>query len=151
MRNPHPRDSRISFDETPHQYWVDGIAVGWSVTGLVSYFSREFVPAVVIDGMRHGRNWPRAGYVTLLPGKCAAIAKDLASALITVGRGSEAEACMAAGASSPPEVAAHGKPPLADDLASIVQQLRPSCEDAPSPLARGMKRAGRERAGGCRR
>ena len=48
---------------------------------------------------------------------------------------------MAAGASSPPEVAAHGKPPHTDHLASIVQKVRLSCENAPSPLARGMKRA----------
>ena len=26
--NPHSRDARIWFDEAPHQYWVDGTAVG---------------------------------------------------------------------------------------------------------------------------
>ena len=139
--NKNRRDERIWFDEGPHQYWVDGIAVGWSVTGLVSKFCREFVAAEVINGMRQGKNWPRAGYVTLSPEKRAEIAEDLARVLRSVGRGLEAEACMKAGASPPPEVAAHGEPPHADDLAMMVQQLRRSCEHASSPLACGIKRA----------
>ena len=130
MKNPHPRDERISFDEKPHEYWVDGIRVAWSATSLVSYFSGEFVPALVIDGMRRGRNWPRPGYVTLLEGKRRKIAEDLAEVLLTMGRMADAEACKAAGELSPPEVAAHGAPPHADALASIVQYLRPTCSAA---------------------
>ena len=104
-------------------------------------FAEEFVPEAVVAGMRQGRNWPRPGYVTLSPRKRRKIAGELASALGSQGRRDEAAACEAAGAASPPEIAARGEPPRSDALVAIVRMLRPTCEHAPSPVGRGIKRA----------
>ena len=40
LKNPHPRDARIVFDEGPHVYYVDGCSDGYiSSTTLIHSFS----------------------------------------------------------------------------------------------------------------
>lgn len=47
--NSHERDSRISFDEEPHIYYVDGIPYDISVTGFIKEFTHEFNEDEVIN------------------------------------------------------------------------------------------------------
>ena len=141
LRNPHPRDVRISFDEGPHTYWVDGIAVGWSVTGLVKYLCNEFDPDGAIAMMRSGGNWPRAGYVTLSQTKRTKIAVELADVMRAAGNAACAARVMAAVGVSPPAAVECGGAPRHDELAVSLQALRPLCVTAPEPMARGIKRA----------
>lgn len=59
MRNPMPREDRIVFHEETHTYRVDGIKAPRSVTGLVhEYQSGSFDPAVAVETMKRGKNWP---------------------------------------------------------------------------------------------
>ena len=39
--HPHPNDSRVTFDEDSHTYFVDGNPVGLSVTGVLKAVERE--------------------------------------------------------------------------------------------------------------
>jgi len=57
--NPHPRDARIRFDEIPHIYYVDGVAVGTSVTSLKHGYFSQFNADTVISRMIHGVNWTK--------------------------------------------------------------------------------------------
>lgn len=61
--HPRSRDSRLSFVEAEHQYFIDGLPSLGSVTGLVHRFAEPFVPEVVIDKMVTGSCWPRAQYL----------------------------------------------------------------------------------------
>ena len=56
-QNPFPREDRVAFVEDGHAYFVDGIRVPRSVTGLVHSFSNNFDPARALRCMKQGRNW----------------------------------------------------------------------------------------------
>jgi len=55
--HPHDRDARIRFDEIPHIYYVDGKAVGTSVTSLKHAYFSHFDADMVIRRMMSGANW----------------------------------------------------------------------------------------------
>ena len=66
--NAHPRDARIVFVESDHTYFVDGVLMGLSVTGLIHTASPDdFEPDVVIAKMKRGRNWPNPKYADIQP------------------------------------------------------------------------------------
>ena len=56
-QNPFPREDRVAFVEDGHAYFVDGIRVPRSVTGLVHSFAGHFDPARAIRCLKQGRNW----------------------------------------------------------------------------------------------
>lgn len=63
VKNAHPRDERISFEEETHTYTIDGIKSGWtSCTGFIHSFFEEFNPDEVIAKMMKSRNWPKSKY-----------------------------------------------------------------------------------------
>ena len=61
----HPRDDRIRFVADTHVYYVDGVPVDTSVTGLIHRFAETFNADVVISNMMNSRRWPRPEYATL--------------------------------------------------------------------------------------
>ena len=56
-QNPFPREDRVVFVEDGHSYFVDGMRVPRSVTGLVHSFASHFDPVRAARCMKHGRNW----------------------------------------------------------------------------------------------
>ncbi len=57
--NPLPREERVNFDETEHQYHVDGVLVPRSVTGLLhEYVGVDFDAQAAIATMKSGVFWP---------------------------------------------------------------------------------------------
>ena len=62
--NTHPMDARIEFEPVAHEYFVDGIAMDFSVTQLVEEFFDKFDADEVIRKMMNGPRWPREGYIT---------------------------------------------------------------------------------------
>lgn len=61
--NKHPRDDRISFEESTHTYTIDGTREGWtSCTGFIHGFFEDFNPDAVISKMMASRNWPNSKY-----------------------------------------------------------------------------------------
>ena len=57
--NPFPRDARITFQADVHVYHVDGSKVPRSVTKLVSSLHPSFIPEIVVQKMKRGRNWAK--------------------------------------------------------------------------------------------
>ena len=67
--NAHPRDARVSFVEADHTYFVDGVRMELSVTGLIHTASPEdFNPSAAIAKMKQGRNWPNRKYADCVDG-----------------------------------------------------------------------------------
>ena len=63
VRNAHPRDARISFEEESHTYTIDGSKEGWvSCTGFIHGFFEEFDADAVIAKMMASRKWPESKY-----------------------------------------------------------------------------------------
>ena len=63
VKNPHPRDARISFEEESHTYTIDGTRAGWtSCTGFIHGFFEEFNPDEVIKKMMRSKKWPESPY-----------------------------------------------------------------------------------------
>ena len=61
--NEHPRDKRITFEESTHTYTVDGVKEGWtSCTGFIHSFFEDFNPDAVIAKMMASRKWPDSQY-----------------------------------------------------------------------------------------
>ena len=61
--NAHPRDDRISFEESTHTYTIDGTREGWtSCTGFIHGFFGDFDPDSVISKMMASRNWSTSKY-----------------------------------------------------------------------------------------
>ena len=58
----HSRDARITFDEGPHIYTVDGKQDYTSVTTWIHQHFSHFDPDAVIDGMMKGKNWNNPEY-----------------------------------------------------------------------------------------
>ena len=42
LKNKHANDTRITFDSRKHEYFVDGISIKYSVTGLIEKFFPKF-------------------------------------------------------------------------------------------------------------
>ena len=61
--NAHEKDASITFEAEYHEYFVDGIAMELSVTGMVSMFFEKFNADEVIRKMMNGPRWPREGYI----------------------------------------------------------------------------------------
>ena len=57
-RNPMPRESRITFEESTHTYRVDGRVVPRSVTGFLHEYASSFDPTLALQTMKAGRQWP---------------------------------------------------------------------------------------------
>jgi hypothetical protein len=60
VRNRHPRDDSIVFDEPTHVYTVNGTYEGWtSCTGFIHDFFHHFDADKVIKGMMARPSWPQ--------------------------------------------------------------------------------------------
>jgi len=63
IENKHPRDERITFDEIPHKYYIDGSTDGYiSATTLIHEFFDKFNPDEIIEKMMSSPNWPNSKY-----------------------------------------------------------------------------------------
>ncbi|CAE7198622.1 unnamed protein product [Symbiodinium sp. CCMP2592] len=58
----HERDNRIQFVSETHVYYVDGVAMKTSVTGLVHRFAERFDADAAIANMAKSARWPRPEY-----------------------------------------------------------------------------------------
>lgn len=63
VKNAHPRDARISFEEETHTYTIDGTREGWiSCTGFIHGFFQEFDADSVISKMMASSKWRENKY-----------------------------------------------------------------------------------------
>jgi hypothetical protein len=63
VKNAHPRDERISFEEETHTYTIDGTKEGWtSCTGFIHGFFGAFDADAVIKKMMRSSKWPESKY-----------------------------------------------------------------------------------------
>ncbi len=62
MKNAHPRDEFITFDEGPHIYTVHGEQGYTSVTTWVHHHFSHFDADAIIDKMMKSRNWKDPSY-----------------------------------------------------------------------------------------
>ena len=61
--NAHPLDACITFKEDGHVYYLDGVPVSTSVTGVINRVASDhFDPDAIIAKMKVGRNWPNPAY-----------------------------------------------------------------------------------------
>jgi ATP-dependent exoDNAse (exonuclease V) beta subunit len=61
--NTHERDSKIEFDEKPHEYYIDGSKEGIiSVTTFIHNFFPKFDADKIIDKMMNSSNWENSKY-----------------------------------------------------------------------------------------
>jgi hypothetical protein len=68
VKNAHPRDARIAFEEETHTYTIDGVKEGWtSCTGFIHGFFEHFDPDAVIAKMMASRKWPQSKYYGMAP------------------------------------------------------------------------------------
>ena len=56
-KHPFPREDRIAFREHDHKYFVDGVLVPRSVTGLLHEYATPFDASRALACMRRGREW----------------------------------------------------------------------------------------------
>ena len=61
-KNPHPRDSHITFDEGPHIYTVDGDDSFMSVTTWNHSHFEHFDADKIITNMMKSKNWKKNKY-----------------------------------------------------------------------------------------
>lgn len=61
-KNPHPRDSHITFDEGPHIYTIDGDSSFMSVTTWNHSHFEHFDADKIIDSMMRSKKWPESKY-----------------------------------------------------------------------------------------
>ena len=66
-KNPHPRDSHITFDEGPHIYTIDGDSGFTSVTTWNHSHFEEFDADRIIKNMMSSKNWPKSKYYGQTP------------------------------------------------------------------------------------
>jgi len=63
LKNAHPRDERITFDEETHTYTIDGSKEGWSsCTQFIHGFVQEFDADAIIKKMMASPKWPASKY-----------------------------------------------------------------------------------------
>ena len=60
-RNPHERDSHITFEEEAHKYTIDGEDDFLSVTTWNHGHFEKFNADKIIDKMMSGKNWTKSG------------------------------------------------------------------------------------------
>jgi hypothetical protein len=62
-QNPHPRDSRITFVDSTHTYYIDGSSDGYiSSTTLVHSLFPAFDADAIITKMMNSKRWPASPY-----------------------------------------------------------------------------------------
>lgn len=61
-KNPHERDTHISFDEGPHIYTIDGDSDYMSVTTWNHKHFEQFDADKIITRMMNSKNWPNSKY-----------------------------------------------------------------------------------------
>ncbi len=61
-KNPHQRDARITFEEGPHIYTIDGDSNYMSVTTWNHKHFEQFDADAIITKMMSGANWTRSKY-----------------------------------------------------------------------------------------
>ena len=61
-KNPHVRDSDITFDEGPHVYYVKGDPNNTSVTTLVHKYFPKLNADLIISRMMSSKKWPNSPY-----------------------------------------------------------------------------------------
>lgn len=67
-KNPHPRDSRISFVDETHTYYIDGSSNGYiSSTTLIHTLFPKFDADLIIGKMMKSKNWRRSLYFGMTP------------------------------------------------------------------------------------
>ena len=67
-KNPHPRDSRISFVDSTHTYYIDGSSEGYiSSTTLVHSLFPRFDADAIIQKMMKSRRWTSSPYFGRTP------------------------------------------------------------------------------------
>ena len=77
VKNPHPRDDSLMFDEAQHRYVVGENNEYVSVTSKVKSCFREFDPDSVISSMRIDGEWkPGSKYAGLSPSEVKALWKN---------------------------------------------------------------------------
>ncbi len=63
VKNSHPRDSRIRFEDEGHKYFIDGVHGEYiSTTTLVHSLFNKFDADLIIKKMRKSRNWDQSKY-----------------------------------------------------------------------------------------
>lgn len=63
IKNAHPRDKDIVFDEPTHRYTIKGVCDKWiSCTGFIHVFFPDFNPVEVIAAIKRGRNYANSPY-----------------------------------------------------------------------------------------
>lgn len=63
VKNAHPRDERIQFNEEEHSYAIDGDKRGWSsCTQFLHNFFGHFDPDAIIKKMMDSPNWLKSKY-----------------------------------------------------------------------------------------
>ena len=62
LKHPHERDARISFEEGPHIYTIDGDSNYMSVTTWNHKHFEQFDADAIITKMMSGANWTRSKY-----------------------------------------------------------------------------------------
>jgi hypothetical protein len=68
VKNAHPRDERITFDEATHSYTIDGTREGWiSCTQFIHSFFGDFDADAIIKKMMSSRKWTESKYYGLKP------------------------------------------------------------------------------------
>jgi hypothetical protein len=68
VKNAHPRDERITFDEETHTYTIDGSREGWSsCTQFIHNFVQEFDADAIIKKMMGSKKWPESKYFGMTP------------------------------------------------------------------------------------
>jgi hypothetical protein len=73
VKNRHPRDLCIEFDEPTHRYTVNGTSEKWiSCTGFLHMFFPHFDPDATIKKMMKGKNWPQSKYYGMTAGEIKA-------------------------------------------------------------------------------
>ncbi len=85
IRNRHPRDLCIEFDEPTHRYTVNGTNDKWiSCTGFLHMFFPHFDPDKTIQKMMKSKNWTTSPYYGMTPkqikDKWSASGKDASEA-----------------------------------------------------------------------
>ena len=68
LRNRHPRDNQIYFDEPTHIYTVNGSSAGYcSITKFLHHFFPEFHADDIIKKMMNSKKWPQSKWYGMSP------------------------------------------------------------------------------------
>lgn len=63
IKNRHPRDENIEFDEPTHRYTIHGTSEKWiSCTGFIHAFYQDFDPKAAIAAIKRGKNYTTSKY-----------------------------------------------------------------------------------------